>query len=149
MKFRPVTVVLLVILAWAIFAAVGTFLPFHKRREAPRRQVSQPARKVTKLKVYMAFDGWNFEIMNLDDFTWHVPKFTINAGIVDDPYVYQERYFIAEGETKTYLARDFANSKGQRFNPWTMKPLNFTIECDLTPPHDRGHWFSKMKLTGR
>jgi len=148
MRIRPLTIVLFVILGFVVLSGIGNFLPRHRRARTPP-SASRPARKMTRLKAYVSFDGWRFEVMNLDDFTWHVPKFTINAEIVDDPYVYQERYFIAGIETKIYPARDFANSKGQRFNPWTMKPLNFTIECDLSAPHDRGHWFSKLKSTGR
>lgn len=102
-------------------------------------------RKLTKLKAWVRFDRRNFEVTNDDDFTWHVPKFTINAQIVDDPYIYQERYFITAGETKIYPAREFTNSKAQRFDPWTMKPMNFTIECGLDSPHDRGHWFSRHR----
>lgn len=148
MKLRPLTVALLAILVFVVVGAVGTFLSYREHGKAPPRQISRPSRKLTKLtklKTWVRFDGRNFEVTNDDDFTWHVPKFTINAQIIDDPYVYQERYFIAAGETKAYPAREFANSKGQRFDPWTMKPMNFTIECDLTSPLDRGHYFAKFR----
>ncbi len=83
-----------------------------------------------KVKADVRFTGTQFEIQNSDSFDWANVKLEINRpGVFSEGYVLKvER--IEAGATYTAGAMQFANSDGERFNPFTHKLQNFTLSCD-------------------
>ena len=47
------------------------------------------------------------------------------------------------GETYTVGAMQFAKSDGEKFNPITHKPLNFSIWCDT--PKGKGFYYGSWE----
>jgi len=73
----------------------------------------------------VSFDGLQFIITNLEARDWTNVRFEINPGLFSSGYTLKVQ--IEAGKTYTVGAALFANARGERFNPFTMKPQKFYI----------------------
>jgi hypothetical protein len=94
--------------------------------------------KTKDLSPSVSFDGTQFTITNNDSFGWSNIKFTLNSN-------YELSYsFLFPKSTYTVGAMQFTKSDGTRFNPFTMKPLNMSISCELAGG-EKGWWYGSWK----
>lgn len=82
-----------------------------------------------EIKAGVLFTGSQFIIRNSNDFNWYKCKFEVNSGLVRGGYIYKPPMVIEPNETYTIGASQFAKSGGERFNPFTHKAQNFSIDC--------------------
>lgn len=78
------------------------------------------------IKASVSFDGAQFKITNRESRAWTNVRFEINPGILSSGYTLKVAR-IETGATYTVGAMQFANSKGERFNPFQQKPKEFHI----------------------
>jgi hypothetical protein len=100
-----------------------------------------PARSAD-LSADVQFTGTQFVITNHGGFFWSNCKLEINSGIVRGGYS-SSAPMITAGHAYTIGAMQFAKSSGERFNPLTMKPNNFYVECDT--PQGRASYMGEWK----
>ena len=89
------------------------------------------------LNASVRFTGAQFVIQNKDSFDWTNVKLEVNSAYL------LETIRIAAGETYTVGAMQFAKSDGEKFNPFTHKPLNFSIWCDT--PKGKAFYYASWK----
>ena len=90
------------------------------------------------LHAAVSFSGAQFVISNNDDFDWTEVKLEVNShGFTSGYTLHATR--IAALETYTVGAMQFANSDGERFNPFTHKPQTFSVWCDT--PNGKGSYY--------
>jgi len=82
--------------------------------------------EVRQIKASVSFTGTQFVITNHEDHDWVNVRFELNPGLISSGYTLKVR-LIEAGTTYTVGAMQFANSKGERFNPYQMKPQKFNI----------------------
>jgi len=82
--------------------------------------------EVRQIKASVSFTGTQFVITNYEDHDWVNVRFELNPGLISSGYTLKVR-LIEAGTTYTVGAMQFANSKGERFNPYQMKPQKFNI----------------------
>lgn len=78
------------------------------------------------IKASVSFDGTQFTITNNENQDWTNVRFEVNAGAFSSGYTYKVQE-IKPGVVYTVGAMQFANSKGERFNPFLKKPTSFNI----------------------
>jgi ribosomal protein L40E len=83
------------------------------------------------------FTGTQFVLTNNDDFAWTDCVMAVNGGAFRAGYTLKAPR-VEAGETYTVGAMQFAKRDGERFNPATMKPQNFFVDCDT--PHGDGFY---------
>jgi ribosomal protein S27E len=120
--------VAVVICALGILGAIANLFP-HKGSSAG----------TVDLQATVRFTGTQFVIRNGDSFDWTGVKLEANPGLVSGGYVLNAGR-MNSGETYTVGALRFANSDGERFNPFTHKPQKFSISCDT--PGGRGFYYA-------
>jgi hypothetical protein len=107
------------IAAYGYFKNSGDILSSDSNREpAPK-----PDPKIT---ASVKFSGTEFIITNKDSFDWTNVRMEINGGIFSGGYDLKHP-IIKAGETYSVGALQFADSDGNRFNPFQMKPKSFTV----------------------
>lgn len=104
--------------------------------------VSKTASSTVDLHTTVRFTGTQIVIDNKDPFDWTDVKLEINPGLVSGGYALDVERMKA-GETYTVGALQFANSDGERFNPFTHKPQKFTVSCNT--PGGRGFYYGTWK----
>jgi len=92
------------------------------------------------LSAYANFTGEKFVIVNNDSFDWTNVKLEVNSETLKSGYILNADKMVA-GETYTVGAMQFAKKDGTKLNPFTVKPLNFSIWCDT--PNGKGFWYGK------
>ena len=102
-------------------------------------QSQQTADSTVKLKANVSFSGTQFVIRNNDSFDWRNVKMEINSGVIKSGYILKEAVLQA-GKEYTVGAMQFAKGDGTRFNPFQMKPKNFSISCDTAKGKLTGFW---------
>ena len=81
----------------------------------------------------VSYKDGQFTITNKNSFDWHDVKLYVNTD-------YTLRHPMIEANTTyTVGSMQFAKDDGTMFNPFTMKPVKFTIRAD-TPDGKRGWW---------
>jgi hypothetical protein len=91
------------------------------------------------LNASVNFTGTQFVITNNNDFDWTGVKLEVNSQGLRSGYVLKTAR-MSSGETYTVGAMQFTKKDGEKFNPGTYKPLNFSIWCD-TPSGKNGHYY--------
>lgn len=93
---------------------------------------SYPPRSVADV----SFTGTQFIIYNKSSSDWKDVIFKVNPQTFKSGYVFKTS-LIKSGETYTIGAMNFTKSDGEKFNPFTHKPLNFEIwaEGNLISSH--------------
>ena len=82
--------------------------------------------EVRGIAASVSFTGTQFTITNHEDQDWVNVRFELNPGLISSGYTLKVQ-LIEAGTTYTVGAMQFANSKGERFNPYQMKPQKFNI----------------------
>jgi hypothetical protein len=90
------------------------------------------------LNANIRFTGSQFIISNKDSFDWTNCKLEVNPKMLGSGFEH-EGASLRAGETYSVGALQFANSDGQRFNPFTHKPQAFSIYCDT--PRGKGFYY--------
>jgi hypothetical protein len=93
---------------------------------------------IVDLHANVSFTERHFIITNLDNFDWTNVKLEINPYTLSSGYTVHADV-IKAGTTYTVGAMQFADSTGERFNPFTHKPQNISIWCD-TPGGKSGSY---------
>lgn len=101
-------------------------------------RTERTAPQTVDLNASVKFTGNQFVITNADSFTWSNCKLEVNSKVFSSGYKY-EGATLRAGETYTIGAMQFANSDGERFNPFTHKPQSFSLYCDT--PRGKGHYY--------
>jgi hypothetical protein len=94
------------------------------------------------LTAHVRFTGTQVVVQNGDTFDWTNVKLEINSGILSSGFILKVSR-ISGGQEYTVGAMQFAKPNGERFNPLTYKPQNFTISCN-TPKGD-GFYYGEWK----
>jgi hypothetical protein len=80
------------------------------------------------------FDGRRFIIRNADPFNWSNVKMELNSGFFSGGY--ELKHPVITGHTTyTVGALQFADSDGNRFNPFRMRPQKLTIIAETPDGH--------------
>jgi hypothetical protein len=93
------------------------------------------SKQTTSLEAEVRFNGTQFTIKNPTTKQWTNVKAEINAVINGYEYVFDS---LDPGQTVTVGAMQFAKKNGERFNPFQLKPQQFTILADVDGT--RGVW---------
>lgn len=104
-----------------------------KERERRRREEEEVRHKAEEQRLYGAdlnvrvnYSDGQIHVANLNSYDWVDVEFKINSGLFSDGY-FSKRGLIKAGYEYSVGIMQFANSKGERFNPFLMKPRTFTI----------------------
>lgn len=89
---------------------------------------SEPSPSYVDLDGAVRFTGTQFVLTNNDSFAWTNCTLDVNGGAIRSGYTLAAAR-IEAGETYTVGAMRFAKSDGERFNPVTMRPNRFGVEC--------------------
>ena len=92
---------------------------------------SSSSSSTVDLNASVRFSGTQFIIQNKDSFDWANVKLEINSKTFSSGYILNSGR-MAAGETYKVGAMQFAKSDGEKFNPFSHKPLNFSIWCDTS-----------------
>jgi hypothetical protein len=92
------------------------------------------------LHASVTFTGSQFIITNLDNFDWTDVKLEVNPQTFSSGYTLHADV-IRAGSVYTVGAMQFADSGGERFNPFTHKPQKFSVWCD-TPGGKKGFYYA-------
>jgi hypothetical protein len=96
------------------------------------------ATETRDINARVSFNGTQFAITNLETRAWTNVRFEVNPGLISSGYTLKVQR-VEAGATHTVGAAQFANSAGERFNPFTHKPLEFSIlEFSSTWPEQTG-----------
>lgn len=91
-----------------------------------------PKRK-ENIEAYVDFDGTQFIISNIDQYTCQNSRMQVNGDYTLEGYDLESAIESASksGEAAVYKvgAAQFTKGNGTRFNPFTTKPQNFSISC--------------------
>jgi hypothetical protein len=91
----------------------------------------------------VSFTGSTLVTTNEDDFDWTNVKLEINPHILSNGYVFNTDR-IASHRTYSFDVMEFADSDGERFNPFTHKPQEVCISCDA-PRGKKGLYCGKWR----
>ncbi len=141
----------LIVLALILFlGAITTGLMWKKitsqsRSQAPPKRTNQvskprPTREpsIIELNAAVRFMNNQFIITNNDNVDWVNVRMKINS----EYRLHEDR--IRAGVTYKVGSMQFANKKGERFNPFKLKPTGFFIFCDL-PNGKAGNYYGSWK----
>ena len=106
------------------------------------REKSSTSSSTVDLTATVQFTGTQFVIHNRDSFDWTNVKLAVNPGTFSRGYTLTTPRLVA-GETYTVGAMQLTKSDGERFNPLTHKPTNFSISCDT--PRGNGFYYGSWK----
>lgn len=98
--------------------------------KAPPAASTPAAPREPDLKASVRFDGTQFVVRNLDDVAWSGVRLMVNPGAFSDGH-YIDAGTVAPGAELKIGALRFADSDGQRFNPFTTKPMRFRIAASV------------------
>ena len=98
---------------------------------------AEPEPMFVEIAGGVRFDGSAFEITNGNAYDWVQVKMAVNSGLVSSGYKLEIPKIIG-GSTFRVAAGQFAKSDGERFNPGTHVPKDFTIDCQT--PQGRGFY---------
>ena len=130
-----------VLIGCGILAAV-IFLIFIIIAVAGGGSKSSTPKDIT-LNANVYFTGTQFRISNNDDFDWVDVKFELNSpGLFSSGYILKADQ-IAANTVYTVGAAQFAMPDGTRFNPFSMKPVSFSIVC--AAGNDKGYYSAEWK----
>ncbi|MHC4275392.1 MAG: hypothetical protein ACYSUR_17225 [Planctomycetota bacterium] len=82
------------------------------------------------LDASIRFDGFQFKIVNQDDFAWHDVRLDLNGGLANSGYMHRPGTLVA-GQAYTAPVTAFADEGGNRFSVITDSPRQMTITCEL------------------
>jgi hypothetical protein len=82
-----------------------------------------------RLNAAVTFTGTQFIIYNRDSFDWTNVALRITREAISSDYNISMP-IITAGEKRTVRASEFSDKDGSFFNPYTMKPHRFQIQCD-------------------
>lgn len=99
---------------------------------------SGPSSSTVDLNATVSFNGTQFVISNRDSFDWTNVKLEVNSKTFSSGYILKTSLMKA-GQVYTVGAMQFANSDGEKFNPFTHKALNLSIWCDT--PKGKGFYY--------
>lgn len=123
--------------------AVGLFYLVGKNTDTTASATPQVEdSRVVDLNGRVGFGENQFTIYNDDAFDWEQVRMEVNGGIVSGGYELKVPTIKAREAVKVG-SMNFAKKDGERFNPFSMKPQKFFIECDT--PQGRGHLLSEWK----
>ena len=104
-----------------------------ERKEKERQQAEEAQRKAEERRLYGAdldarinYADGQVHITNLNSYDWVDVEFQINPGILNKGYFIEAKR-IEAGQEYSVGVMQFANKKGERFNPFSMKARIFTI----------------------
>jgi hypothetical protein len=97
------------------------FLFMYMRNTGTSNQVVSTERTQPKINAKVQFDGKQFVITNLDTFDWSDVKLELNDTFTLTAAV------IRANSTYTVGAMQFSDTRGTRFNPFTMKARELSI----------------------
>ena len=100
---------------------------------------TQKEESIRDLNASIRFTGTQFVITNNDSFDWTDVKLEVNSQGLRSGYILRSNV-IEAGTTYTVGAMQFAKKNGEKFNPFTHKPTNFSIWCD-TPGGKNGSYY--------
>lgn len=101
-----------------------------------------PAQSDLKLQASVKFTGTTFTIQNKDSFDWTNVSLEINSKGFTTGYTLKVGR-IEAGKIYEVGATQFAKSDGEKFNPFTHKPLSFTIISNMT--NGTGYYFGSWE----
>jgi hypothetical protein len=110
-----------VILALGIITAAGATAPVMLRSEAEDFE---------SLDAAIRFDGFQFKIINQDDFAWHKVRLDLNGGLANSGYLHRPG-MLRSGQVYTVPVTAFADGDGNRFSPGSETPRQLIITCEL------------------
>jgi len=85
----------------------------------------------TELIGKVNFDGTQFHIINEEDKDWKSCYFTVNGKYRFPTNPTSSRFgSIKSSETTTIRASEFTLDDGTRYNPYSIKPKDFSASCD-------------------
>lgn len=96
--------------------------------------------KKSEFNASVNFTGTQFVINNLDQYSCENTRMQINGG----SYSYNG-YTLEAGQEYTVGAAQFTKNDGTRFNPFSTKPLNFSIGCRGTNELSSAFWYGEFK----
>jgi hypothetical protein len=133
-KTSPAATVLFVLLALAVigWAVAGN--------DSPRSNASSTA----DLDAAVTFTGTQFKVTNETGMIWTDVECVVNGGLVGGGYTFRIDS-IRPNESATVGAMQFANSSGERFNPWQMKPQKFVIHATVNTSGRKGIYVGGFK----
>jgi hypothetical protein len=116
MKLKAIHYILIFVVSITLGLGIGTILGKQSGTQAKSEIASY-------LKGDVKFNNVEFLITNYENFNWTRVRFILN-----DKY-YLETDVVAAGSSYTVGMAQFADKNGQRFNPFTMKPMTMHIRC--------------------
>jgi len=138
---------------WALILAVAFVVIFlnmcDREQETPSTTTRSPSTTTTttsrqeprNIKASVSFTGTQFVITNRESRDWINVRFEVNPGLLSSGYTLKVRK-VEAGSAYTVGAMQFANSKGERFNPLLQKPKEFHVLDFGTP------WPEQYELEG-
>ncbi|MCC5786151.1 MAG: zinc ribbon domain-containing protein [Phycisphaerales bacterium] len=128
------------LVAWMLIGSVGLAIIASAVKQedgVPSRASAQSSTTVEKpvrpkksaVDAGIIFTGTQFVIENKNEYDWTNVRMIVNSGILSGGYALRVSR-LAAGETYTVGAAQFTKSDGERFNPFSHKPRNFTIHCN-------------------
>jgi len=102
--------------------------------------VSDATSSTIDLNASVSFTGEQFVITNANDFDWTNVELEINSVGLKSGYIYKPRMTMVAAGVYTVGVLQFAKKDGTKFNPFTTKPLNFSIWCDT--PKGKGFYYA-------
>jgi len=124
-----------------LFSIIAQFLPSEPKVSDSKTPLTTPTTTRTpstttatttsreeprNIKASVSFTGTQFVITNHESRDWINVRFEVNPGLLSSGYTLKVRK-VEAGSTYTAGAMQFANSKGERFNPFLQKPKEFHI----------------------
>jgi hypothetical protein len=110
-----------IILWLGILTATGATVPI---------MLSSHTTTFESLDASIRFDGFQFKIINQDDFAWHDVRFDLNGGLAHSGYLHRPGTLV-EGQVYTAPVTAFTDEEGNRFNPVTESLRQLIITCEL------------------
>lgn len=100
--------------------------------------------KQTELNARVHFTGTQFEISNLDKYDCQNARMEINGGLFKGGYSL-DGYILEAGHGYTVGAAQFTDKDGNRFNPFSIKPQNYSISCRGDNEMSSAFWYGEFQ----
>ncbi len=110
-----------IFLALGILSAAGATVPI---------MLSSHSTTFESLDAAIRFDGFQFKIINQDDFAWHDVRLDLNGGLAHSGYLHRPGTLVG-GQIYTAPVTAFTDENGNRFSPVTESRRQLTITCEL------------------
>ncbi|ODS32992.1 MAG: hypothetical protein SCARUB_01869 [Candidatus Scalindua rubra] len=144
-SFFIITILGIIIIAIAIYTIYQYRNPYSDTsyNHSPPKSLSEPKpEKELTLDASVRFTGEQFVIENKDWHDWTNVKLEINSGIFSGGYILRVPV-IKAGTIYTVGAMQFAKTDGERFNPFSHKPVNIYIRCETRAT--KGSYYGSWK----